>query len=393
MARLKRLSLLTLTLFVCYGIATHALSYLNRAYPHLFLSKKSFIELPAWKNDDHYQALLAFQRSCTEIQKRKPEEAFATEPHSGNARDWQTICTAANHLTEKNNEAARAFFETWFDPYQVRNNLNSHGLFTGYYLPLLQGSLKPDKRFSIPIYAIPNDLVTIHLGKFHHELAGTTLVGQLKNNKLYKYPDRSAINQGAIHQQTKVLVWTDNLLDVFFAQIQGSAIVELPDHERFIINYAGTNGRPYTAIGKTLLERNAIPKKNLSMQTLRTWLEQHPKEINTVLNSNASYVFFKILKTSDPLGSEQIPLMPERSLAVDTRFIPLGAPLWLNTTLPTQTPSTFQHLMIAQDTGGAIKGIIRGDVYWGASEKAADIAGHMQSDGQYWILLPKRKST
>jgi membrane-bound lytic murein transglycosylase A len=190
-----------------------------------------------------------------------------------------------------------------------------------------------------------------------------------------------------------VLVWTDNLLDVFFAQIQGSAIVELPDHERLIINYAGTNGRAYTAIGKILLERNAIPKNNLSMQTLRIWLEQHPEEINTVLNSNASYVFFKILKNGDPLGSEQIPLLPERSLAVDTRFIPLGAPLWLSTTLPTHTPSAFQHLMIAQDTGGAIKGIIRGDVYWGASEKAADIAGHMQSDGQYWILLPKRKSS
>jgi membrane-bound lytic murein transglycosylase A len=393
MARLKQLSLLILILFVLYGLATYGLSYLNRAYPHLFLSKKSFVQLPAWKNDDHYQALLAFQRSCTEIQKRNPQVAFAAAPESGNVRAWQTICTAANQLTQNDNEAARKFFETWFDPYQVHNNLSSHGLFTGYYLPLLQGSLKPDKRFSIPIYAIPNDLITINLGKFHHELTGKTLVGQLKNNKLYQYPDRSAINQGAIQQQTKVLVWTDNLLDVFFAQIQGSAIVELPDHERLIINYAGTNGRAYTAIGKILLERNAIPKNNLSMQTLRIWLEQHPEEINTVLNSNASYVFFKILKNGDPLGSEQIPLLPERSLAVDTRFIPLGAPLWLSTTLPTHTPSAFQHLMIAQDTGGAIKGIIRGDVYWGASEKAADIAGHMQSDGQYWILLPKRKSS
>jgi membrane-bound lytic murein transglycosylase A len=396
MTRIKKISLSTLTLLALSFVLAKGLTFLNHSYPHLFLSKTTYAKLPAWNNDDPTLALHAFQRSCAEILKRKPDDLFSKHMAGGAVRDWQSICVAANQLTSNDAKAARQFFETWFEPYQIRNNLNSHGLFTGYYLPLLQGSLKPDKRFSIPIYGVPNDLITVQLGTFHQDLTGKTLIAQLKNNKLYKYPDRNAINQGAIQKNAQVLVWTDNLLDVFFAQIQGSAMVELPNHERFIINYAATNGLPYTAIGKILIENKAITKENMSMQTLRAWLEKHPDEINAILNSNASYVFFKVLKNSDPLGSEKIPLLPERSLAVDTRFIPLGAPLWLNTTLPTNTsntPAAFQRLVIAQDTGGAIKGIIRGDVYWGASDKAADIAGHMQSDGQYWILLPKRKSS
>jgi membrane-bound lytic murein transglycosylase A len=396
MTRLQKISFFSITILALTVMLAKGLIYLNDSYPHLFLSKTTFAQLPAWKDDDHSDALRAFQRSCTEILKRKPDNAFAKFPESGTVRDWQTICTAANQLIPNNIITARDFFEKWFEPYQVRNNLSTHGLFTGYYLPLLQGSLKPDKRFSIPIYGVPNDLVTVNLGKFHQELTGQILIAQLKNNNLYRYPDRSAINQGALHDHAEVLVWTDNLIDIFFAQIQGSAIVELPNHERFIINYAASNGLPYTAIGKILIANKAIPKENMSMQSLRTWLEKNPEQINTVLNNNASYVFFKVLRNSDPLGSEHVPLLPERSLAVDTQFIPLGAPIWLNTSLPASTmnyPGVYQRLLIAQDTGGAIKGIIRGDVYWGASEKAAEMAGHMQSDGQYWILLPKRKSS
>jgi len=382
-------------LAILFSVATliGGLYYFGAFGPHLLLSKATFKHLPNWQQDNQSQALLAFQRSCTTILKKSPDAMFSALPHSGTNRDWQRICNAANALVHPDKMAAQQFFETWFQPYHVSNHLNASGLFTGYYLPLLHGSITPNKQYSVPVYGVPSDLVKINLGLFHQEMSKKTLVGQLKNNVLQPYPDRAAIMQGAISKTAKVLVWSDDPLDVFFAQIQGSAVVQLPNQKQFIINYASNNGRPYTAIGKILIAKKELTKETVSMQTIRTWLLQHPEQRDNILNQNASYVFFNVLKNKDPLGTAQVPLIPERALAVDTHHIPLGAPLWLDTVAPQNTreksTAPFQHLMVAQDTGGAIKGIVRGDVYWGAGETAAFIAGHMQSKGQYWILLPR----
>lgn len=357
----------------------------------IVLEKALFKQLPDWQNDNHVLALKAFQQSCLDILKHPSHSQMPSLlPHSS-INSWKKICLAARkiHLSDA---SARKFFEDWFVPYHVSNNYHHVGLFTGYYLPLIQVSEKPNKRFHIPIHGLPKDLVKVDLGLFNSLLAGRYAIGQVKNNLLIPYPTREAIIKGKINHNAKILFWGDNATDVYFAQIQGSAMVQLPNKRKLLIGYAGGNGRAYTSIGKILIENNEISEENISMQSIREWLLNHPNKVNTLLNQNASYVFFRVLQNNNPLGTEQVPLTPERSLAIDTRYIPLGAPIWLNTVVPNKSnprASTFRHLLIAQDTGGAIKGIVRGDIYWGEGDRAEFMAGHMNSPGEYWVLLPK----
>ncbi|MCD6039671.1 MAG: rane-bound lytic murein transglycosylase [Gammaproteobacteria bacterium] len=379
-------SFLAIIFFYCYGPLFFS--------PYFSLSKTTFSRLPSWDQDDQRQAVLAFQKSCSDILQRDPQLAFSSLAQAKKNQDWQRICRAAMRLSHPNKKTAQQFFEFWFEPYTIKDRFNAQGLFTGYYLPLLHGSLKKNKKYTAPIYGLPTDLIKVNLELFHPEWVNKTLIGQLKNNSLVPYPDRAAINNGALGKNAPILVWIDNAADVFFAQIQGSALVQLPHHPPLLIGYAGTNGRAYTAVGKILIENKAISKKNMSMQAIRDWLTHHPKQMNDFLNQDASYVFFTLLKTKAPLGTEQIPLTPQRSLAVDKHYLPLGAPLWLETKVPEEERkkekwTAYRRLLIAQDTGGAIKGIVRGDIYWGAGKKAAFSAGHMKQTGRYWILLPK----
>ncbi len=353
--------------------------------PTMTLTKVKFNQLAYWQEDDHTHALAAFKRSCSVIHKMNAKAQFSPIKQAGKVKSWQKICSKAEKVPKHDNVAARKFFETWFEPYQVGDRFNPDGLFTAYYLPLLQVSSKPDARYNVPIYARPTDLTKL----FKH---GRSMVVQIKNNRYLPYPDRAAIKEGAIHKTAPVLFWGNNEIDVFFAQIQGSAIVQLPNQKQFVIGYAGTNGHPYTSIGKVLVEKGALTMQTVSMQTIRAWLDAHPDQLHEILNTNASYVFFKILKDDQPVGTQQVPLTPKRSLAIDTRYIPLGAPIWLNTNLPhydnAEQWTPFNQLLIAQDTGGAIKGIVRGDIYLGGGEQATFIAGHMNNLGQYWLLLP-----
>lgn len=410
MNKYKKILLIIIAAVMLFSIVAYIAFDRGWFGQHLFLFKTDFTKLPGWYQDDHSAALATLQKSCLIIAKKDPQKLFSNSMlKSRTFGDWQKICLAIDQVDKNDMNSARKFFEHWFKPYQVYNNFNAKGLFTGYYLPTLKCSFTPDERYTAPIYAIPDDWVKVDLGMFDEKLKGKTIVGQVKNNSLRRYPDRAAITKGAISEKAKVLVWCEDQIDVFFAQIQGSAIVQLSSEEpdfwkvlflknfeqpstmckqtQFLVGYEGSNGRSYTSIGKVLIKNNELTSQHSSMQDIRAWLIKNPAKIDSILNQNASYVFFRILENDAPLGSQQIPLTQERSLAVDKRYIPLGAPLWLDTITPDDVP--LRRLLIAQDTGGAIKGIIRGDVYWGAGDKAAFIAGNMKSKGKYWILLPK----
>lgn len=387
---------LRLTLLLVILITTVFLFYVDSLDSRLYLKKTTFERLSEWQEDDHTAALKAFQLSCHEILKRNPESFFSANEKTGRVKDWQVICEAAKQIQHQDKATAKQFFETWFEPFFIKNNFTSHGVFTGYYLPLLHASLQKQNQYQIPIYGLPTNLVKVNLGFFHQLLIGKVITGQVKNGMVYPFPKRAEINNGAIHKTTSVIAWVDNPIDLFFAQVQGSAIVELPNHEKFLIGYAGDNGYSYTAIGKILIQQHDLNPNGISMQSIRAWLQDHPDQVMSILNRDASYVFFKTLKNNNPLGTEHVELTDGRSLAVDTHFIPLGAPLWIDTEIPQKDNpdlrKPFQHLLIAQDTGGAIKGIIRGDIYFGAGDEATFLAGHMNNRGKYWILLPKNKS-
>lgn len=375
-------------LFLAVGIVSFHCGWFGQ---HLFLIKTNFSNLPDWEKDDHNLALETLQKTCSTIVKQDHQKLFSNSmPQGGTFETWQKICLAINQVDKSDVAGARKFFEYWFRPYHVYNNFKTQGLFTGYYLPILKCSLSKNEGYIEPIYAIPDDWVKVDLGAFDEKLKGKTIVGRVKDHLLSRYPDRAAIINGAIDKKSQVLAWCENKVDVAFAHVQGSAVVQLnSEPKQFLIGYEGSNGRSYTAIGKVLIKNSELTPQNSSMQDIRAWLTQHPEKIDIVLNQNASYVFFRILKNDAPLGSQQVPLTPERSLAIDKKYLPLGAPIWLDTVTPDST--IFRHLLIAQDTGGAIKGVIRGDVYWGTGDRAELIAGHMKSQGSYWILLPRIK--
>ena len=361
--------------------------------PELRLEPVSYAELPGWEEDDPRPVLPAFLRSCAVLAKRDPERGFGRDPLFGSLGDWQAACREAAKLPP-DGDAVRRFFEARFTPYRVTDRGEAEGLFTGYYEPLLQGSTSPDDRFRYPLYRRPPDLVTVELGRFAPELDGKRIAGRLENGRLVPFPDRAAIEAGALAGRGLELVWVDDPIALFFLHIQGSGQIQLTDGRRIRVGYDGWNGREYYAIGRALIERGEIPKEEMSLFAIRDWLEANPDEAQELMNANPSYVFFRELgdlaDAAGPLGSMGVPLTPGRSLAVDRRFLPLGSPLWLDTTAPTPAGEVpLRRLMVAQDTGGAIKGPVRGDVFWGAGELAEYLAGHMKQRGRLYILLPK----
>ena len=289
--------------------------------------------------------------------------------------------------------AARQFFENWFSAYKVSDRGNLDGLFTGYFEPLLHGSLKKTPRYSVPLYKKPGDLVTVKLGKFNAALMGQQITGRLRANTLVPYAKRAEIERGALSGKGLELVWVDDPVDAFFLQIQGSGLVRLPSGKILRVGYAGKNGQPYFAIGRDLVARGALTTENVSLQTIRAWLAANPAEAQAVMNKNQSYVFFRVITGAGPIGAQGVPLTAGHSLAVDRRYIPLGAPLWLDTTDPLVPGAPLRRLVIAQDTGGAIKGVVRGDFFWGAGDWARNSAGKMKQPGRFYILLPRSGSS
>jgi membrane-bound lytic murein transglycosylase A len=348
-----------------------------------FLQKTSFDRLQGWKADDLAQALEPLRRSCARIMKKAPTDTIGTDGYAGTAADWQVACKAL----PADNGDAHAYFESQFTPYALIGEKGREGLFTGYYEPSLRGSLVRTDKYSIPLYARPKDMLTAKLGDFIPEMKGKTITGRVDGDTFIPYYDRAEIEDGALELQDKI-VWVDSAVDAFFLHIQGSGRVTMEDGTALHVGYTAQNGKAYTAIGKTLLERGELQKENVSMQSIRAWLEAHPDQAAEVMNVNESYVFFRALDGKDgPLGAEGVALVPERSMAVDKRIIPYGTPVWIDADEP-DNEGRLQKLMMAQDTGGAINGAVRGDYFWGAGERAADKAGRMKSRGTAVLLLP-----
>lgn len=361
------------------------------------ISPVAFDALDGWPDPAPDEALSALRRSCKPILARDPAAAFASEPLAGRNSDWQDICRAAEALagdgTAPSAEQASMFFETWFQPYRVSGDGSTEGLFTGYYEPLLTGSLERIDH-GVPLRRAPGDIVSVDLGTFADDLDGRRVRGRIDGSRLVPYFDRDEIERGALDGRALELLWVDDPIQKFFLQIQGSGLVQLPDGRLLRVGYADQNGRAYRPIGRDLVELGELSREEVSLQTIDAWLRAHPDRADAMMDKNPSYVFFQLLGEADtlegPLGAQGVPLLAGRSLAVDRRYIPYGAPIWLETRAPfPDGERPLRRLMVAQDTGGAIKGGVRGDVFWGSGDLAEFVAGHMNSRGSYYLLLPK----
>jgi membrane-bound lytic murein transglycosylase A len=363
------------------------------AEDRLVLEPAGFQDLPGWGDDAVEEAVPALLRSCARIAALPDGDPVAAEAaFAGKAADWRPACTEAARLPPGDRAAARRFFESRFRPWSARNHRNPVGLFTGYYEPLLHGSRKRHGRYTVPLYGRPPELVMVDLGRFRDDLKGKRIAGKVEAGALVPFPDRKAIDGGALAGRKLEIVWVDDPVEAFFLQVQGSGRVELAEGGEMRIGYAAQNGHAYSSIGKALIQRGALRADTVSMQTIRAWLAAHPAEIPGVLEKDASYVFFHEVKGEGPMGAEGVPLTPGRSLAVDLRYLPLGVPVWLTGRVPAPRegdPDRRLHrLLIAQDTGGAIRGPVRGDVFFGFGPEAEAMAGRMKHRGKIWVLLP-----
>lgn len=353
----------------------------------------SFKHLPGWDKADLKKSLAAFQTSCRAFIKQDPEQVVGTDDIELQAKDWHPACSAALDINPDASQEVKGFFQKWFAPVEFYRDRPKQGLFTGYYMPLIKGSYTKSAEYSVPIYEVPNDLITVDLGLFIPHLKNRKVVGRLSDNKIVPYYTRAQINKGAIKGKAKVLLWMHSPIDRLFLEIQGSGVVQLDDGSQLYIGYNGQNGAPYTAIAGVLIKQGVMTKDNASMQAIKRYLEANPDQMDKVINKNESFVFFRKLNLNGALGSQGVALTPGYSLAIDRQWIPMGAPLWLSTTRPDSAHpdmnKPMNRLMVAQDTGGAIKGRVRGDVFWGGGEKATLIAGHMKNTGHYWLLLPR----
>jgi membrane-bound lytic murein transglycosylase A len=350
--------------------------------PAEILHASAFAAMPGWEKDDLREAWSPFLTSCIVLSKKL---------------EWKEPCAVAQDVDAHDGKAVRDFFEAFFQPYQVNNPDGSEqGLVTGYYEPLLHGARKRGGPFQTPLYRTPDDLLTIDLASVYPELKGMRLRGRLVGNKVLPYLSRAELMQSNA-LNGKELLWVDDSIEAFFLQVQGSGRVQLADTKETVrVAYADQNGYPYKSIGRYLVDKGELTLEQASAQSIKAWVVAHPAREQELLNANPSYVFFKEEKVLDPSigpkGSLGVPLTPQRSIAVDTQYIPLGVPVYLATTQP-NSDAELQRLMLAQDTGGAIRNAVRADFFWGFGSEAQDKAGKMKQRGMMWVLLPKQASS
>ena len=348
--------------------------------------------LPGWPDDNLGEIWPAFRAGCAAL-----VNALATRAV------WDAPCAASVSVVPADKTAVRAFFERHFSPWQVTAaDGGDTGMITGYYEPLLNGSRVRSDRYRVPLYAAPDDLLTIDLSALYPDLKDRRLRGRVEGKKVIPYWSRGDIESGRGPNGMKELVYVDDPVEAFFLQIQGSGRVRLAEGGIVRVGYADQNGHPFRSIGRILIDRGELTLANASMQGIKEWGRRNPDKLAPLLDENPSYVFFREIPTpapgtleaaiDGPIGTLGVPLLRERTLAVDTRSIPLGAPVFLATTYPLSS-QPLQRLMLAQDTGGAIRGAVRGDFFWGFGDDAGRQAGRMKQDGKMWILWPVNAGT
>lgn len=343
---------------------------------YALLKSAAWSDIDGFAEDDLGAAWPVWLKSCSTL-KNKPA--------------WQAVCAAAQNMNNPDSAAIQAYFTQNFNVYRASNQDGTDtGLITGYYQPLLKGSRTKSAQYPHPIYRQPSDLVTVELGELYPELKYKRVRGKLVGNKLVPYMTRAEIEASPSPMSGTEIMWINDIIDVFFLQIQGSGLVQLDNGEQVQVGYADQNGHPYNSIGRLLVERGELTLDQASMQGIKNWARNNMEKLRDLLNSNPSYVFFRELPAGlpGPLGALGVPVTGERSMAVDPKFVPLGAPAFLSTTQPNST-KLLKRLMMAQDTGGAIKGGVRADFFWGAGNEAGKQAGAMKQTGKIWVLLPK----
>lgn len=335
-------------------------------------------DLPGWAEDDLAAAWPAFMQSCRGMSSKSHGAA------------WKRVCDLARKADGLPGNDPRRFFEQHLKPYAVvAGDATVDGMITGYYEPMLRGSRNRAKGYEQPVRGVPDDLLTIDLGSLFPELKDKRVRGRVEGNKVVPYWSRAEIVAKGEKLPGKTLLYVDDAVELFFLQVQGSGRVKLADGSVVRLNYADQNGHSYQSIGRILVERGDLKLEEASMQGIQAWARANPRRLNDLLNANPSYVFFREMPNSDagPIGALGVPLTAERSIAIDPRSVPLGAPVFLSTTRP-NSPQAMNRLVMAQDTGGAIKGAVRADFFWGYGKEAGNQAGRMKQSGRLWVLLP-----
>lgn len=335
-----------------------------------------FSDLPGWQQDELRQAWPAFLQSCRILVNRA---------------DWKAACNAARGVDASDAAAVRRFFESWFVPNLMRAGDGADaGLITGYYEAMLYGSRKRAGNYQTPLYRVPDDLLTVDLGSVYPQLKGMRLRGRLTGKTVVPYGIRAEIARAPF--TGKELLWVNDPVEAFFLEVQGSGRVQLDTGETVRVAYADQNGHPYKAIGRWLVEQGYLSAAEATAQGIRAWIAANPDRRQELFNVNPSYIFFREEKLPDPSlgpkGALGVPLTPGRSVAIDPAFVPLGAPLFLATT-EAGSEAPMRRLMMAQDTGGAIRGAVRADFFYGFGPEAMDRAGKMKQRGQVWVLMPR----
>lgn len=375
MFRSKRLLLLAL-LAVAACTSPPPLPTKTQPATSLHLSRARFSDLPDWNIAGADAALAAFRRSCAVLAAKPDSAPMGGAGYAGTAADWRGPCADASG-------DAKAFFQKDFTPYAVSG---SDGLFTGYYEPQIAGSHTKHGAFQTPVYGLPLDLVRADLGLFNPKLKGEHISGKVSGHALVPYADRARINEKGV--DAPVLFYTDDAVAFFFLQIQGSGRVVFEDGATARIAYAGENGQPYTAIGRTLIADGSLARETVSLQTIRAWLLANPAKARAVMETDKSYIFFEQKALGDTAlgstGSQGVNITPLGSIAVDQRLHALGAPFYV----AADGPDPVRAVMVAQDTGGAIRGPVRADMFFGFGGEAERRAGAMKAPGRLYVLLP-----
>ncbi len=355
----------------------------------MVLQPAAFDALSGWNEDHVAAAIPALLKSCARRLTQPATALVGPDGIGGTVADWRLPCTAAAAVPAGDDQAARQYFRAWFEPWLATNNGTADGLFTGYYEPLLDGARHKGGVNQTPLLRRPADLVMVQLGLFRPEWRGERIAGRVVDGSLLPYPTRAEIERGALDRDRLALYWVADPVDAFFLEVQGSGKVRLSDGTLVSLGYDGQNGRPYVSIGKLLIERGELTKEQVSLDAIKAWIRTHPERGKALLDDNPSYVFFREIKGATPIGAEGAVLTAGRSLAIDRAFLPLGVPVWLDLQNDNEP---LRRLVIAQDTGGAIRGPVRGDLYWGFGREAERAAGGMKARGRYFLLLPKKSA-